>query len=81
MLGRDFVGSGSQKICQETSILGDNWVEGGWGLQRHNGGGGIRCKEGEWGGFTIWVVMSSDNGIQGAKVYGAKKIMNPWSQT
>ena len=39
VLGRDFVGSGSQEICQEISVLGDNWVERGWGLQRHHGGG------------------------------------------
>ena len=60
------------------------WVIIGWkgvGGCRDIMGGVIRSKVGEWGGFTIWVVMSSDNGIQGAKVYGAKKIMNPWNQT
>ena len=52
-------------------------LRGGGGI-RHITGGVTFGNLGDW--FTKWLVASSDNGIKGAKVYGAKKILNPWYQ-
>ena len=84
VLGRGVDGGGGQKIRQEESLLGVDWIKMRVGDVREIKGGLTVSRVGEWGYFSVWLVASNlnkDSGAQGATVHGAKSILNPWYHT
>ena len=76
-MGCDTDRSGSQNVRQATSVMDVGRIGGRGGGVRETTGGLTVGKVGEWGRFTSRVVALSDSGTQRARLYGAKRILNP----